>query len=433
MLTRPDKNLRWDVLEEHFNEACFLWTQWENALASPHHTLEELASGDESRLRAHLKALVVGGSRVAARLLLPALAGGDPEQLWTAGYALLIRGEDDHLEAVLQALMEASQDQRLPLIRALSLSERQGLSKHLQPLLRSADPELVAAAVEILSFRRSLSPEGFIQLYRHEAPQVRAAALRAARTPDLPDDTQAFQEALAAPQRSLCAVALRTGLLRNKRAALQACQRWLDMRDEAGRLARLALVLGGDRKQFDDLLRLLEVPDLCPDVLWALGFSGKVKAAEACLPWLYQPQFAALAAEAFCGITGLALTGPYRAATEKAAPDDGEETGSELSAGLEKPEPRAIERWWAESRQRFDREARYLGGRVFSWEALLEALRNAPMRRRPVLALELSIRTQGRWQVEVSDFSHVQLRQLEDAQAARGRFWTGPFSAQMLS
>ncbi|MFY0562749.1 TIGR02270 family protein [Archangium lansingense] len=420
------------MLEEHLDEACFLWTQWENGQRSPVYTLRELAGGNESRLRAHLKALKAGGRRATERLLVPTLDEDDPERLRAASFVLLSEGEGENVEAVLQAFTEATEAQRPAIARALSLSERQGLSKHLQPMLAATDPDVLAATVELLAFRRTLPVEGLSRLYRHELPRVRLAALNAAPTTSTPEDATAIREALAAPLPALRAAGLALGLIRNRRDAFEACLPWSDARNEAGHLARLAIAVGGERSELDGLLRLLERPELRRDVLWALGFSGKAVAAEACLPWLREPELAGIAAEAFSAITGLRLTGKYLAARKEARDHEDEEPIPGPDAELGQPEPAALERWWAEARNRLDRETRYLGGKAFSSEVLLEALWNAPMRRRPVLALEFAIRTQGQHLVEVSDFSHVQARQLEEARSALGgRFWTGSFRARM--
>ncbi len=79
MFRTPDRSLRFDVLERHLEEAAFLWTQWEAALADAAYTLAEVAEGPEWRLRAHLDALAVAGRGAVAGLLLPALEEGEPE------------------------------------------------------------------------------------------------------------------------------------------------------------------------------------------------------------------------------------------------------------------------------------------------------------------------------------------------------------------
>jgi uncharacterized protein (TIGR02270 family) len=431
MMSRPDELLRWDVLEEHLDEACFLWTQWERALTSPLYTLQELSRGDEARLKAHLNALAMGGRRASERLLVPALGEDDPERLWTASSVLLMEGEGEDVDTVLQDFTEAPEDLRPPFARALSLSQRQGLSQRLYPLLATEDPELLAATTEILAFRRA-PLEALSGLSWHEAPRVRTAALRAAHALGAPVEGEALRRALQSGDLSLRVAGLTLGVTRGARDALAACSQVCEQTDEVGSNARVALALGGGPDSLQRLIGLLEVPHLRRDVLWALGFSGEVVAAEACLPWLRDADLAGVAAEAFCGITGLALEGKYRAGSAGGSGDDEESLEApDPDSELALPVPEAVEHWWADNRKRFDGQKRYLAGRVFSREVLLQALWSAPMRRRPVLAWELAIRTEGQHQVEVRDFARMQAHQLEQAAAAHGRFRTGPFSAWM--
>ena len=81
----------WDIVEEHLDEAEFLWEQWEHALLAPNYTLDELADGPEARLLAHLDGLVVGGPEVARRLLIPTLDEDvEPTRVRAAALALLL-------------------------------------------------------------------------------------------------------------------------------------------------------------------------------------------------------------------------------------------------------------------------------------------------------------------------------------------------------
>src|SRR5690349_14801760 len=110
-----------DVLEEHLDEAAFLWSQWERALVAPHSVLNEVA-GLEERLLAHVDGLVIGGVPVAGRLLIPALEElADLGRVFVAAYTLLGSGEPSSIEAVRKAL-DAAPPETLPAFqRALEL------------------------------------------------------------------------------------------------------------------------------------------------------------------------------------------------------------------------------------------------------------------------------------------------------------------------
>lgn len=117
----PEDLILWDVVEEHLDEAAFLWTQWERGLHSPLYKLHTLRDRVEERMLAHLDGLVVGGEAVAQRLLYPALTEGLGGIAFAAAMALLLSGRPEAEEAVCSALATAAPPQREEIIRALCL------------------------------------------------------------------------------------------------------------------------------------------------------------------------------------------------------------------------------------------------------------------------------------------------------------------------
>ncbi|HLT36985.1 MAG TPA: hypothetical protein VK034_11890, partial [Enhygromyxa sp.] len=77
MLLAADEIL-WDIEEQHLDEAEFLFEIREAACEAPTHSLDDLATGPDQRLLAHLDGLRLAGPLVAERLLLPTIE--DPEQ-----------------------------------------------------------------------------------------------------------------------------------------------------------------------------------------------------------------------------------------------------------------------------------------------------------------------------------------------------------------
>jgi uncharacterized protein (TIGR02270 family) len=153
--------------------------------------------------------------------------------------------------------------------------------------------------------------------------------------------------------------------------------------------------------------------------LFALGFTGRIAAADAVLPWLADEADGAVAGEAFCAITGLVLSGTLakrpKAWDPEAPEEEGEETGPE--ADLPRPEAAEVERWWAGARKELKPAQRLLGGAPWSGDALLAALERGPCRRREALSLDLAVRTRGEAQVPWDGAGGAQRARLE---AARG-------------
>jgi uncharacterized protein (TIGR02270 family) len=198
----------------------------------------------------------------------------------------------------------------------------------------------------------------------------------------------------------------------------------------------MVLALGGEVQDVEQLVGLLSQEKLRADVLWALGFTGHSLAAEACLDWMEDEEVAPLAGEAFSAITGLKLEGKYRRqprVKEALIPLEEEDLDEILvpgpEAALPLPRPAAVEGWWLKAQKDFERGARYLRGKkVGGVGELLEALRNEPMRRRPVHALELAIRSRGAQSLQPRAFTHRQLAEWTKARAVRASTALSPFA-----
>ncbi|RKH17813.1 TIGR02270 family protein [Corallococcus sp. CA047B] len=430
---RAELVINWENYEEHLDEAAFLWSQWERSLVAPDYVLAETLS-DEERLLARLDALRLGGAPVATRLLVPALESDEAERVAAAAHLLLT--EDVPAgggEAVRAALETAAPPVLAALGRALELLEPRALPDWVVALLDHQEPHLRALSLGVLCAHGMDPGPGLAHLLRHEHPQVLAAALRASGRLRLRPDPEVLPRALASPAPEVRDAAIETGLLQGQHAAWAACQKAVMERAPRLRLPALLLALGGDVRDLEHVRGLLTLPEHLPDALWALGFSGRVSGAEACLDWLETEAVAPLAAEAFCAITGLRLEGPFVATSTE--PPDAEEGGldEDLSLKPERalplPQPGAVAAWWSENRKHFQPVRRYLYGSPFTAEALREALWEAPMRRRHALALELTLRSRGTWWPPTRAFSTRQFAALRALPETFGRaFAEGPLA-----
>jgi uncharacterized protein (TIGR02270 family) len=415
--------LRWDVLEDAFSDAGFLLTQWERALVSSCYTLLEVAHGPEVRARAHLEALETGGPEVLARLCRPYLHDDDCEKVGVAASVLLARGTEHDVRAVAQALCQSEEAPRRAIARALALSERPGLAAHLLPLLQGQrEPVVLHELLAVLGVRgESPGPLLLARALAHVAPEVRLAALHVARRFPTEADATAIQRELGSAVPEVRAAALVAGMIQGQRRAWRACREVSQAPDVAGRTARLLLALGGTEDEVERLVVLLDQQTLRADTLWALGFTGRVAAADACLPWLFDASVAPLAAEALSAVMGLRLEGQLVRKREQSIESDemtpGERTPlwPALDDGLPSPVASEVERAWAGARPSFDKATRYLDGQPLTAARLVAAVAAVPMRRRAPLALELAVRTGGVCTVETRMWASMQLTQAQAA------------------
>lgn len=423
-----------DVLQEHLDEAAFLWSLWERALVSGNYELAEAAELEE-RLLAHVDGLVVGGEAAIAELLLPGLETDEPERISAATLSLLAGNGERELEETLEVLDSGDEVQRAGIGRALELSEREGLEAALLRRLTAEDPALRVLAFQVLAFRGALPQEKRTEwLYRDDAAPV-IAALRDPRP--LPRDVAqaVLPQLLVDPRPGVREAAMVAGLVSGARAAWKACHKVAEEGGVGRRQCLTMLALGGDERDVELLAGLLRQEASRMDVLWALGFSGQALAAEACLEWMSDDRAAALAGEAFSAITGLKLEGEYRKAPQEedalvALEEEDLEAnlvpGPEASLAL--PVREAVEGWWQKARKNFKRGIRHLRGNKLDAGQLWGALESEPMRRRPVLALELAIRNRGVHLLQTRAFTLRQRAELKAAQAGRTPLSMSPFS-----
>ena len=407
----------WDIYEQHLEEAAFLWTQWEQVLAAPDYVLAE-AEPMEERIHAHVDGLVLGGEAVAKRFLFPALQGDDPELIRTAALPLLLGEVPGSADGVLERARSADDAALAALQRALEVLEPTLLPPWLQSLLRQEEPTLQALAMEVLGFHQCAPAAACQALSTHESPKLAAAALRAAGRSRVEFSPAALERALASPSLEVRDAAIEAGAIKGHRSTWAACRSAVQSRSLASPLPLLVLAVSGDEKDLKRIQELLSDRALLPDVLWAMGFSGRIACADICLEFMRQEPVAPLAGEAFSAITGLRIEGPYAAErkepeVQEPVPLAQENLEADLALkptdALPLPQPHAIATWWQEIRPKMDLQRRYLEGRLFEPQLLMGALESSSMRRRHVLALELALRSRGVHQIPTRAFVKRQL------------------------
>jgi len=416
----------WDTSERHLEEAAFLWACWEQALVAPDHVLAEVESLEE-RLHAHMDGLVLAGEHVSKRLLLPALESGDGEALPVAAFALLKSGTPVGADAVLQRLVSADAAAQAILRRVLELLEPSRLPSWLQSLLREEQPLLQALAMEVLG-QHQLAPAAACHTFaEHEAPEVAAAAIRAAARCRVKLSPAVLDRALASPVTEVRDAAIETGLIGGHRSAWLACRTAIQSRVPGSMLPLLVLAIAGNEREMEELQALLSVEKLQPGVIWSLGFSGRIACADTCLDLMKEEPLAALAGEAFSAITGLHIEGRYAAQgshseSPEPPPLEEEDLDADLvprpTDALPLPQLSTIAGWWQQTRPHMARRQRYLEGALFGPQALLDALTLGSMRRRHVLALELAIRSRGAYQLPTCAFAKRQAGAMRMARKA---------------
>lgn len=431
MTTRP-RRIRWDIVEEHLDEAGFLRQLWEEALRSPAFSLPEIAEGPEARMLAHLDGLVAAGQPAAKRVLLPALVEGEPDIAFAAAYALLASEEGDFAGVVLREVGAAEPGQRAAIRRAVSISPRADLDGRLASAAReAATPAVQADLLSILGERRVDPGLGLETLAGADRAEDLALALRLAGLWPGRLDPIAVERGLSAQEEAVRAAALTSAMVLGGRGAFAAAEATVAERGPAFATAALLLGLSGDERCLGPLLEALGDAGTRGAAAYALGHSGWVEAADALLSAMREDEaLAPLAAEGFAAITGLPVEKqfarpPKRWDPQAEAPEGEAAEPYGPEADLPRPEPEAAAAWWREARPRLDAGRRWLRGQPWAAESVLRELAAGPARRREALAVDLAIRSRGQVQLCWDGLSARQARQMSEArEVASARLWT---------
>lgn len=443
--------LAWDVLKEHLQEAAFLWKQRQRSLLASDYVLAEIAEGDEARLLAHIDGLVIGGRPAAERLLVPALEGEETPSIVAAACALLESKEPDWLPTVLDWFVQGADEVRAGISLALSLSGRADIISSLGKRFPSLDASDQVFALEVLRSRQADTGLALTQLAaEREGPALLIAAIRAARfAPNATADVL-IRQGLEDPEPRVRDAAIETGLVHGSRMAWARCRQLIEAGEPEARPALLAFALGGEQAELEALIAAVGDPARRSEALWALGFSGRLAAAEAVLAALRE-EGDRVALESFALMTGLPVASVLEEddededeeeddwAEEDEEPSEEEEVeGSEEDSALAAlPGPEelpgkvrvaTVEAWWKKARSSFEPGGRYLLGRPVKPESLPALMEEVPMRRRPVFGWEFAIRSRGTVRLEPLAWSFTQRKQLVAARELRPDSLTRAFS-----
>jgi uncharacterized protein (TIGR02270 family) len=383
-----------DILQEHLEEADFLFHQRENALSDRAYDLGDLAELEE-RLLAHLDGLVLGGKE-AWEILAPKLAEGELGEVFAAGFVALESGDAARIDLVQKAFAGAE----AAVLDGIRHALRHTVSPKAEEIGRaflSAEKGAVrAAAIDVLSFRRiPIDAKPLRSALNGKDPLAVAAAVQAAGRLRIAELKSEVETALENDSPEVRREAMGAGLLLKSEKALGRARKSVTSKSEEAGDALILLGLAGHPEDGSLLVQNLGEAKLVRAAVIALGLSGRVAAINPLIRLTADPKLSRLAGEAIRTVTGVdlkekKLTAPAPPQPEAALNDD-EEVPDDPDAGLPFPDAKKLEGWWKESASRFDKKNRYRSGRPHGREALIEILRNGPLPERRHAAFDLSI------------------------------------------
>jgi uncharacterized protein (TIGR02270 family) len=419
----------WDLVEQSLEEAAFFWKRWEGDLESLTRSLDDVWSWTEDRLHGALDGVRVAGEKIV-EVTEAALQGKDHAAITAAAHALAAQTPTRAREALATAIRNAKGTPLLAMTRGIETAALDGTFAPVTTALASAGPEHSAALCRIKRFRRVSPGREVTDALQSGAPHLQADALRSLVYVTEPSiAARHIAWGLKSDDREVRRAAIETGIRRGEPTAWQAAVHLAEERSAACAPLLPSLAALGSPEEQQLVIGSLRESALQRAGLFAIAYIGTSEAVEICLAGMRDEKLARSAGEAYCAITGaelardgLTLPEPAEAPSPPPLDDDRLDANLVPAAAEQWPLPNldAVRGHWQSMQRRFARGVRHWRGRPAGLEALAAALERGPMHRRDDLALELAVRTAGKYDLEVRAFAHVQRSMMQAARSRAG-------------
>jgi len=355
-----------DIIEEHFEEADFLFEQRLLAVDSLSANSVELAWIDR-RLRAHLDGLVLG-AEIGWEFARETIREGSAGEAFAAATLALESGDADRLAEVEAAVPEAGDDARTGIAGAFSLTAFASGMEVLHRLLRTESPEAAAVAVEALSFRRfDPGRTVTVAIQGPPAPHL-AASLRAAVRMRIPVEAAYVGRHADSEDPEVALAALEGLLLASPEQGRMRCRQAMESGPPpvaAGAAVLLGLVAG--REDLPPLVRQTDAEDAAAarGALLGLGIFGETGNLHTILRGLEREETAGVARVALERMVGEEC--PTDEPERGPEPEEDEDAEIDWHPDDDLPglDPDAMRDWWTRNGARFPPGTRFRRGREF--------------------------------------------------------------------
>ena len=387
-----------NIIEQHAEEAAFLWLLRDRAVDAPHYALRHLARLDE-RVEAHVDGLRVAGDPGFEIALEQLAAHPEPGEVFAAGVLGLESGDPGRIDPLVE-LAEEVPEARRGLAGAIGWTAPERLRPTIRPWFNSGRPFERWLGLVACSLHRADPASRLRQFLADPAALVRALALRLAGElgrADLGPDLRAALDREADADCRFWAAWSAALLGEGAPAAPDLVAEVETAGPRHRRALEVAVRIIPPAEVRAWLSRLNGEPAHARTVVVAAGQLGDPVA----VPWLISkmavPELARLAGESFSLITGVDLAYDD---LETDAPQDFQsgptDEPSDANVDLDPddnlpwPDPTLLQTWWQANAARFPAGTRHLLGSPLDEAACHHALAAGFQRQRRAAAFELA-------------------------------------------
>ena len=385
------------IIDQHAEEAAFLWLLRHNAVYAPHYNLKDLAKLD-GRVEAHIDGLRIAGD-YGWEACCHNLEFKERGEVFTAAIIALEGNHIDRINKVYQIAEEAPETLN-GLVSAFGWVDPHHLQGKVNGLLVSKNPLWRQVGIAACAIHR-VDPGKFLdQAIQDDDTQLRVRALRAAGELGRVDLKPALLEQVnnQNPVVGFWA-AWSVVLLGGRGNALSSLQtRIFEGSDFSLKAMQLALRVLNLQEVKELLKALVQNGNRNREAIIGAGMSGDPSYMSWLIKQMEVPELAKIAGESFSFISGVNIAYddlegelPKNFATGPTENPGDEEVAMDPDEDLSCPDPLLIDRWWNQHQLNFLPGVRYLLGKPINEFQCQTVLRSGKQRQRQAAALELSL------------------------------------------
>lgn len=386
------------IIDQHAEEAAFLWLLRNNAVNVPHYNLNDLEKLD-NRVEAHLDGLRIAGDygwQVCSENLQIKESG----EVFTAAVLALKGRLVDRIDLVYEAVEQAPETIN-GLISAFGWVEKHDLQGKVNGLLVSSNPLWREVGISACLMHR-VDPGKFLdQAISDNDISLKSRAIRAAGELGRVDLKQTLLGLLNHKNNQIYFWAAWSSVLLGDRGqALNILQMQIETNSYFCLPAMQVALPVLDTQSVKSTLKILaDNPDTIRLAIIGAGISGNL----IYIPWIIQQmqlaEFSKIAGESFSHLCGVDLSyqdmdaklpkgSGSRGPTEN--PEDGF-VGLDEDEDLSCPDPSLVKQWWQDNQQGFDLGTHYLYGKPANIDQCNWVLTHSTQRLRYISAIRLAL------------------------------------------
>jgi uncharacterized protein (TIGR02270 family) len=386
-----------ELVDQHFEEASFLWSQRDIAVTSPVYTLEDLAHLDE-RVEAHVDGLRVAGD-YARTLCEAGIDEDEPGTFFVATIIAFESGDKSRINQLIE-LANSSHASFRAMVSGLGWMDNKRFNASIPGMVNAKSLALRRLGIAACGIRR-INPRAFLD-QAIDSPDLllKVNALKAAGELKRVDLLTRVQSHLGHEDDACRFEATRTAILLGDRSAINVLSTFvLSLSSFTLPAMQLALRLTDGATARNWLMAQSKDPAQRHQMLLGTGMTGDPVFIPMLIKQMSQPELARAAADAFSMITGVKLAedrleGEWPEDFEASPNDNPADENVEMDADEDLPWPDSelVVKWWEQNKGNFTPGHRYLAGKPISAAHCTHVLTTGNQRQRLAAALEVALR-----------------------------------------